>query len=72
MEDSDEDVVEIDPPVSIWTRRKKYRRRRPVEPLDYYFCRRSKHNKGSQQIIDFENVTNPTITNSGTEDVDIT
>jgi hypothetical protein len=75
MEDSNEDVVEIDPPVLTWTRRKKYWWQRLIEPLDPYFYRCSKHNKGSHQTIDVEDVTNPiiidSVTDSDTEDVAI-
>jgi hypothetical protein len=37
MEDSDQDVQEIDPPVLNRTRRKKYCQRRLIEPLEPYF-----------------------------------
>jgi hypothetical protein len=48
MEDSDQDVQEIDPPVLNRTSCKNYHRRRLIEPLDPYFCRRSKGIKRNQ------------------------
>jgi hypothetical protein len=54
MEDSYQDVQEIDPPVLNWSRRKKYHRRRLIEPLDPYFCRCSKRIKRNQHTIDVE------------------
>jgi hypothetical protein len=48
MEDSDQDVQEIDPSVLNWIRCKKYRRMILKEPIDPYFCRRNKRNKGNQ------------------------
>jgi hypothetical protein len=75
MEDSDQDVQEIDPPVVNRTRRKKYCRRIIIEPLDPYFCRRSKRNVVNQAIIDIENddilVVSDLATSSTTEDVGI-
>jgi hypothetical protein len=51
MEDSDQEVQEIDPPVINWNGRKKYRRKILIEPLDSYFCRRSKRNEVQEPII---------------------
>jgi hypothetical protein len=75
MEDSDQDVQEIDPPVINRTRRKKYRRKILIELLDPYFCCRNKRNAIKQPIIDLENDNTSTLsdlgTNSTTEDVGI-
>jgi hypothetical protein len=75
MEDSDQDVQEIDPPVINRTRRKKYRRRILIESLDPYFCRSSKRNAVNKPIIDIENDDIPAVSNlttsSTTEDVGI-
>jgi hypothetical protein len=49
MEYSDHDLKEIDPPVLNRTKCKKYRRRILLEPLDPFFCRRSKRNRDSQK-----------------------
>jgi hypothetical protein len=70
MDGSDHGMVEIDLSVLTRTRRKKYRWMIRIEPIDPYFCRHIKHNKGNQQTNDVGDVTNPTIkdsvTNSGT------
>jgi hypothetical protein len=75
MEESDPDVEEIDPSVINWIRRKKYRRRILIEPLDPYFCRRSKRNAISQPIINIEDDDTPVISSlamsSTTKDVGI-
>jgi hypothetical protein len=75
MEDSDQDIQEIDPPVINRIRRKKYRQMILIEPLDPYFCHHSKRNAVNQQIIDIENDNTPGLsdlaTSSMTEDVDI-
>jgi hypothetical protein len=52
MENSDKDVQEIDLPVLNWSRYKKYRTRRFIEPLDPYFCHCSKRIKRNQHTID--------------------
>jgi hypothetical protein len=51
MEDSDQDVQKIDPPVVNQNGRKKYRRKILIEPLDPYFCHRSKRNAVKEHII---------------------
>jgi hypothetical protein len=75
MEDSDQDIQKIDPPVLNRIKRKKYHQRMLKDPLDPYFCRCSKRNKDNQQTIDVEDVNTPTVsdsvTNSTTEDVGI-
>jgi hypothetical protein len=75
MEDSDQDVQEIDPPVINWIRRKKYHQRILIESLDPCFCRRSKRNALNQPIIDIENDNTPALsdlaTSSTTEDIGI-
>jgi hypothetical protein len=59
MEDSDLDIQEIDPPILNWTRRKKYRRKILLEPLDPFFYCRSKRIRYSQKIIDVEDDDTP-------------
>jgi hypothetical protein len=75
MEDSDQNVQEIDPPIVNRTRRKKYRTRILIEPLDPYFCCHSKRNAVNQPIINIENDDIPAVsdlaTSSTTEDVGI-
>jgi hypothetical protein len=75
MEDSDQDVQEIDPLVLNWTKRKKYRWKIHLEPLDPFFCCRSKRNKDSQKIIYVEDDNSPPISDSATtstaEDISI-
>jgi hypothetical protein len=51
MEDSDQDVQEIDRPVLNWTKRKNYHRMILIEPLDPYFCRRSKRNTANYRLL---------------------
>jgi hypothetical protein len=61
MEDSDQDVQEIDPPVLNRTKHKKYHWSIFKEPLDPYFCRRGKRNTVNQQTIDVEDDSTPAI-----------
>jgi hypothetical protein len=75
MEDSDQDVQEINPPVINQTRRKNCHQRVLIEPLNAYFCRRIKRNVANQPIIDIENDNTPALsdlaTSSMIEDVGI-
>jgi hypothetical protein len=75
MEESDQDVQEIDLPVINRTKRKKYRRKILIEPLNPYSCHWSKRNAVKQLIIDLENDNTSTLsdlsTSSTTEDVKI-
>jgi hypothetical protein len=58
MEDSYQDVQEIDSLVLNRTRRKKYRRRKLIEPLDLYFYHRNRRIKRNQGTIDIEEEEN--------------
>jgi hypothetical protein len=75
MEDSDQDVQEIDWPALNWIKRNKYRLRILIEPLDPYFYRHSKRNTVNHQIIDVEDDNIHAIsdlsTDSTTQDVGI-
>jgi hypothetical protein len=51
LEDLDQDVHEIDPPVINKNGCKKYQRKILIEPLDPYFCHRSKRNAVKEPII---------------------
>jgi hypothetical protein len=66
MEDSDQYVQEIDPPVLNWTKCKKYHRKILLEPLKPFFCHRSKRNKDNQKIIDVEDDDSPPVSDSAT------
>jgi hypothetical protein len=60
MEQSDQEAEEIDPPVIKWNKRKKYQSRILIEPLDPFFCRRSKRNAVKEPIsVDVENDDTP-------------
>jgi hypothetical protein len=48
MEQSDQEVEEIDPPVIKWNKRKKYQSRILIEPLDPFFLS-SQQKKCSQR-----------------------
>jgi hypothetical protein len=75
MKNSGQDVQEIDPLGLNRTKRKKYRQKILLEPLNPFFCRRSKINKGSQKIIDVEDDDSPpvsdSVTTSTAEDISI-
>jgi hypothetical protein len=75
MEESNQDVQEIDPPVINRIKRKKYHRKILIEQLDPYFYCRSKRNAVKQSIIDLENDNASTLSDIGisstTEDVSI-
>jgi hypothetical protein len=75
MEESNQDVQEIDPPVINRIKRKKYHRKILIEPLNPYFYCRSKRNAVKQSIIDLENDNASTLSDIGisstTEDVSI-
>jgi hypothetical protein len=75
MEDSDQDIQEIDPSVLNQTKHKKYQRKILLEPLDPFFCHRSKRNKDSQKIIYVEDDNSPPVLDSATtstaEDISI-
>jgi hypothetical protein len=66
MEESDQDVQEINLPVINQTKCKKYHRKILIEPLDLNFYRRSKRNAVKRQIIDLENDNASTLSDLGT------
>jgi hypothetical protein len=47
--DSEPEVQEIDPPVLVWSGRKRYRRKMLRHPIYPQFCHRSKRNKNTNQ-----------------------
>jgi hypothetical protein len=67
---SDDEVQEIDPPVIIWSGRKKYRKKILKEELDVRFCRRNKRHCNNvescqdQDGIDTTNVSEETSNNA--------
>jgi hypothetical protein len=72
----DHDVQEIDAPVINRNGRKKYQKKILIEPLDPYFCRRTKRNAVKEPIIiDIEDDDTPGFlglaSTSTTEDIGI-
>jgi hypothetical protein len=66
----DDEVQEIDPPVIIRSRRKKYRKKILKEELDARFCRRSKRHSNNVESCQYQdgintmNVSKETLNNA--------
>jgi hypothetical protein len=54
----DDEVQEIDPPVIIRSRRKKYRKKILKEELDARFCRRSKRHSNNVESCQYQDGIN--------------